>query len=57
MTLPLINRIYEYNDRYVIIWRQDLFKKVYLRTIPINGVSTYYWEYWWKFMLKAKVIK
>lgn len=57
MTFPLINRMYEYNDRYVIVWRQDLFKKVYLRTIPINGGSSYYWEKWWKFMLKAKVIK
>lgn len=57
MTLPLKNRIYEYNDRYVIIWRQDLFKKVYFRTIPINGKSTYYWENWWIFMLKATLVK
>lgn len=57
MTFPLINKIYLFNNEEVIVWHQDLFRKVYLRTIPKDGGSVYYTINWWKFMCKAKYIK
>ena len=39
MTFPLINKIYSFNNEEAIVWHQDLFRKVYLRTIPENGGS------------------
>lgn len=57
MTFPLINKIYSFNNEEAIVWHQDLFYKVYLRTIPENGESVYYTINWWKFMCKAKYVK
>ena len=57
MTFPLINKIYLFNNEKTIVWEQDLFRKVYLRTVPKNGESIYYTVNWWKFMCKAKYIK
>lgn len=57
MTFPLINKIYLFNNEEVIVWHQDLFRKVYLRTIPENGGSVYFTINWWKFMYKAKYIR
>ena len=57
MAFPLINKIYSFNNEEAIVWHQDLFRKVYLRTIPENGGSVYYKINWWKFMCKAKYIK
>lgn len=57
MTFPLINKIYLFNNEETIVWQQDLFRKVYLRTVPKNGESIYYTVNWWKFMRKAKYIK
>ena len=56
MTFPLINKIYLFNNEETIVWEQDLFRKVYLRTVPKNGESVYYTVNWWKFMCKAKYI-
>lgn len=57
MTFPLINYIYDYNGQKTIIWQQDLFRRVYLRSIPENGGSLYERQNWWKFMFKAKRIE
>ena len=57
MTFPLINKIYSFNNEEAIVWHQDLFCKVYLRTIPKNGGSVYFTINWWKFMYKAKYIR
>lgn len=58
MTLPLKNRIYEYKGKNVILYHQEIFSKVFIKTIPnLSGGSTYYWENWWIFMLKATLIK
>ena len=57
MTFPLINKIYLFNNEETIVWEQDLFRKVYLRTVPKNDESIYYTVNWWKFMCKAKYIK
>ena len=57
MKFPLINKIYLFNKEETIVWEQDLFRKVYLRTVPKNGESVYYTVNWWKFMRKAKYIK
>ena len=57
MTFPLINKIYLFNNEEIIVWQQDLFRKVYLRTVPKNGESVYYTVNWWEFMSKAKYIK
>ncbi len=58
MTFPLINRIYKYNGRKEIIWGQDLFVRVYLRSILEDNEmeSKYTTENWWKFMWNAKKI-
>ena len=57
MAFPLINKIYLFNNEETIVWEQDLFRKVYLRTVPKNGESVYYTVNWCKFMSKAKYIK
>lgn len=58
MTFPLINRIYTHKDynRQLLLWGQDLFFHVYLRTLPINNDegSVFIVMNWWKFMLTAK---
>ena len=58
MTFPLIDNVYEYNGRKEIVWGQDLFMNVYLRSIPENGEkeSKYTVVNWWKFMFSAKKI-
>ena len=59
MQLPLINdrKVFEYEGEKVIVWQQDLFIKVYLRTVPEKGGSSYIDANWWKFMFKAKCIE
>lgn len=57
MIYPLHNKIYEYNGEEVTLNCQSLFNKVYLRTIPKNGGSTYFSENWWKFAFKAKYVR
>jgi len=57
MTFPLIDKIYSFNNEETIVWQQDLFRKVYLRTVPKNGGSIYYTANWWTFIRKAKYIK
>ena len=54
MTFPLIDRIYEYKNEKVVLWQQDLFCSVFLRTIPESGGSIYSKANWWKFMISAK---
>lgn len=56
MIFPLIDRykVYNYNGNDVVICHQDLFRKVYLRTIVTTGGSTFLTESWWKFALNAK---
>ena len=58
MIFPLINGIYKYNGKKEIIWQQDLFTNVYLRSIPENEEkeSKYTVINWWKFMWNAKKI-
>ena len=57
MIFPKISKyvIYRYDGQFVILWQQDLFRKVYLRTVPQNnGEGSYYTTAnWWKFMLFA----
>ena len=52
MNIPFIDTIYNYNGKEVIVWQQNLFTKVYLRTIPetSNEGGIYYTENWWKVM-------
>ena len=56
MVFPLINRykVYKYGNDEVVIYHQDLFRKVYLRTIVNEGNSTFYNVNWWKFAKDAK---
>lgn len=58
MNIPFIDTIYNYNGKEVIVWQQNLFTKVYLRTIPetSNEGGIYYTENWWKFMWNSKRI-
>ena len=59
MSIPVIDTIYNYKNEKVIVWQQNLFTKVYLRTLLDNskGGSTYFTENWWKFMWKSKRIE
>ena len=59
MTFPLIDKVYEYNNRKEIVWAQDIFVNVYLRSIPENDneSSQYTQINWWKFMFSAKKLK
>ena len=56
MIFPLINKykVYKYENDEVVICHQDLFRKVYLRTIVKEGESTFYNVNWWKFTMNAK---
>lgn len=56
MIFPLIDRykVYTYSNDEVVICHQDLFRKVYLRTIVKEGGSTFYNVNWWKFAMNAK---
>lgn len=58
MTFPLINRIYTHPDynRNLLLWGQDLFFNVYVRTCPKDSTenSQFIKLNWWSFMLKAK---
>ena len=56
MVFPLIDRykVYNYNGHDVVICHQDLFRRVYLRTIVKEGNSTFLEESWWKFAKNAK---
>lgn len=59
MTLPINNRIYQLplkDHKYGIVWGQDLFFNVYIRTIPLNpNESSYFIKMnWWKFLISAK---
>ena len=58
MTFPLINRVYTHTDynRNLILWGQDLFFNVYLRTIPNDSSknSIFIKMNWWKFMWQAQ---
>lgn len=58
MTFPLINRVYIHPDynRNLILWGQDLFFNVYLRTIPNDSSenSIFIKMNWWKFMWQAQ---
>ena len=56
MTFPIINKIYAYENEKVIVWGQDMFIKVYFRTISEDGKSIYKTANWWKFIFKAKYI-
>lgn len=55
MTFPLINNLYKYDNRNVIVWASDIFRNVYVRC-PENNYE-YFTVNWFKFMLKAKHIK
>lgn len=55
MTFPLINKIYEYNNKQVIVWASDIFRKVYVRCT--ENSFDYFTINWFKFMFKAKFIK
>ena len=57
MIFPKINSIYEYDGQKVHLWQQDLFRKVYLKTIPEQGGAYFRTENWWKFMCTAKFIE
>lgn len=57
MIFPKINNIYEYDGQKVHLWQQDLFRKVYLKTIPEQGGAYFRTENWWKFMFTAKFIE
>ena len=58
MTFPLINRVYTHPDynRNLILWGQDLFFNVYLRTIPNDSSenSIFIKMNWWKFIGQAQ---
>lgn len=58
MTFPLINRIYTHEDynRELLLWGQDLFFHVYLRTLSHSSQegSIFITMNWWKFMFTAK---
>ena len=58
MTFPLINRIYTHKDynRPLLVWGQDLFFTVYLKTIPNSSDegALFITMNWWKFMFTAK---
>lgn len=58
MSFHLINRIYTHKDynRELLLWGQDLFFRVYLRTLPHNNKeeSIFVIMNWWKFMFTAK---
>ena len=55
MTFPLINNLYEYDNKKVVIWASDIFRNVYVRCTEDN--YEYFTVNWFKFMLKAKYIK
>lgn len=59
MIFPRISNyvVYNYEGENVIVWQQDLFFKVYIRTLPNsdNEGGKYSTVNWWKFMLKAKI--
>lgn len=57
MIFPKINNIYEYDGQKVHLWQQDLFRKVYLKTIPERSGAYFRTENWWKFMFTAKFIE
>ena len=57
MIFPKINNIYKYDGQKVHLWQQDLFRKVYLKTIPEKGGAYFRTENWWKFMFIAKFIE
>lgn len=58
MTFPRISDtiIYEYDGQKVIVWQQDIFNKVYIKTIPQTDESTWTSVNWWKFLFDAKVV-
>lgn len=56
MIFPKINNIYEYKNEQYILWQQDLFRTVYLRSCVNSGGSSYITFNWWKFMFSAKKI-
>lgn len=57
MTFPLINHLYEYNNKNVIVWASDIFNKVYLRCPDKKDNFEYFTIGWFKFFFKAKHIK
>ncbi len=56
MTFPLIGNKYRYKSKTWICWQQDLFRRVYLRSINYDGGSEYKVYSWWHFMFNAKKI-
>lgn len=55
MIFPLIDNIYEYNGHKWICWQQDLFRKVYLRSVVDHEYegSKYVDFNWWDFARHA----
>ena len=58
MTFPRISDtiVYEYDGQKVILWQQDIFRKVYIRTISQTDESTWTAVSWWKFLFNAKIV-
>ena len=56
MTLPLINRIYEFDNKKVIVWSIQWFSSIDYRTLVEHGGSEYKSANWWKFVFNAKKI-
>jgi len=57
MTIPIVNNVYTYDNEDVIVWSQNLFFTVYVRTLVEDGGSEYKTINWWKFIFKAKYKK
>ena len=55
MTFPLINNLYEYDNKKVIVWGSDIFRTIYVRCVEDN--YEYFSVNWFKFLFKAKYIK
>ena len=59
MIFPKISKyiVYNYDGEDVFLWQQEIFNKVYLRTVPYNDRegSSYFTVGWWKFMRNATI--
>ena len=59
MIFPKISKyiVYNYDGEEVFLWQQELFNKVYLRTVPQKDGegSSYFTVGWWKFMRNATI--
>lgn len=57
MTFPLINHLYEYDNKNVIVWASDIFRNVYVRCTDKKNNFEYFTINWFKFIFKSKHLK